>query len=250
MIDNNLNALNCICKEAGFVKKGKVYYRVYGDGVLQVIRYSKKEHPFYEEIVNIGLFSMYGEIDNIVFEPNHCCPIYNSLYLSKPCWEYEEPFIGASYIDLRNLSILEGVEVFHLDLKHIRNTVIPYMNGVSTQKKLIEAYAHLDNVCSHIEPERVENSFIWTDINKFAPFLHEGDYLSAEKVILAYLIGNYDYPSDTDFNKPLTDSRAEGLRQKLLIARSANKESIYSYMSHNYEYNTEKINIFLKRSNR
>ena len=58
----------------------KVYFRVYEDGVFQVLKFHN-ERRTYAPTINIGLFSLYGELMEQWFTVSGCIPRYEIVNL-------------------------------------------------------------------------------------------------------------------------------------------------------------------------
>ena len=80
----NNKGFNHLCEVAGnegIKRKGNAFFRIVGDGALQEMQYHWTKRPFYQEIVKIGLFSMYGELEPQWLTRLGCIPGYNYRYL-------------------------------------------------------------------------------------------------------------------------------------------------------------------------
>lgn len=147
----SLNLLQNICKAAHFTKKGKAYFRVTGDGVLQIVKV-KYERAFYADLLYIGLLSMYGELQPEWFTSRGCIvryPVVNCA-IQKDIPPVSAPPFG------------EQVEL-------LQSKVIPWLDSIITQKQLVTAITKLD--CR------------WNDENKIAPYLACGEVNHAKKVV-------------------------------------------------------------------
>lgn len=77
----------------GFAHKGNAYFRVNGDGVFQVIK--REYNPRVQEHrLLFGLFSMYGELQQIWFTSRGCVPNYNAMDLVDHLYDRVNVMVG------------------------------------------------------------------------------------------------------------------------------------------------------------
>ena len=155
-----------ICAANGFARKGKAFFRVIGDGVLQVLKFEKELHGDYYSL-SFGMFSMYGELKKQWFSAKGCIPRYyivNLVGLSTPSTfvPTEKEFYAKVDSPREQLDIL-------------RTKGLPWLNGITTQKHLVEGLCYLDTIR--------HSAVRWNDCEKFAPFLYSGDLENAQKVV-------------------------------------------------------------------
>lgn len=149
-----------LCNSAGFAKKGKAFFRVWGDGVLQVIK-CQYERAFRADMIYVGLQSMYAPLQPKHFTATGCMdryPIFNCYLLSGVPTVFAPPM--------------------EAQLDMLKNGVIPWLNTVDTQKKLVTAISKLDGR--------------WNDSEKIGPFLACGEHNHAKKVIKE-IIGTHSF---------------------------------------------------------
>ncbi len=147
--------LHDICVQAGFKRKGSAYFRIVGDGVLQVVK-PEYERALWGHILYIGFFSMYGDLLRQWFTSLGCIPRYAVMNCAA---QNEMPIVFAPPIS-------DQIELF-------RNSVIEWMNSVDTQKKLATAIRKLDSR--------------WNDDLKIGPYLACGELNHAKKVVQSIL---------------------------------------------------------------
>lgn len=229
---NTFALLRQVLERAGFARRGYAFFRVCGKDVLQVLHYSKREHPFYKEIVQIGLFSLYAELMPQWLTSSGCIPLYNYRYLSVPRWELERNYHEA---EVKTIALTEDVLSFHFHLDNISNNAIPFLNRINSQAKMIEGIDYLEYVSHTHKPEQPEDAIRWNDMNKYAPYLYEHQYENAERVIMAYLQSYQVTQLDKDLSE--IDPRAEKLRQRALLARNINRIEIEEYLEANFQKN-------------
>ena len=143
--------LQALCLAAGFTKRGKAYFRIVGDGVLQVIK-SQYERGFQAEELKIGLFSMYGDLLPQWFTSPGCIPRYSVMN----CFRQ----------DCLPVAFLPD---WKIQIAMLRDRVMNWLNSIDNQKKLITAI-------TKIEPW-------WNDSLKIGPYLVCGEHNHAKKVV-------------------------------------------------------------------
>ncbi len=242
--NDNFIQLRSICKDAGFTCRGTAFFRVRGETVLQVMKYSNKEHPFHVEIVDVGLFSLYSELLPQWLTSFGCIPTYNYRYISIPRWELERAYWEAQ---IKTIAITEDVLTFHFHLDNIIDSTIPFLNQICSQKALIDGIDYLEYRSRKRKPAFPEDALRWTDMNKYAPYLYEQQYDKAERVIMSYL--NTYGVSQADKQLTELDPRAEELRQLALLARRGNQDEIATYLEANYK-NNQKLTHFCTKTSR
>lgn len=167
---NVFQNLEMFCCAKHFVRRGTAFIRVHGDGVLQILKVEKI--PYWDAYeIFLDVFSMYDELDSGVFSAKGCVARYALvLFCGKHSAEYTEK-VGDHY---------EG-RIISLDMQVslLKKTVMPFLDNIRTQAQLVNAMCKLD--------ELAYSKILWNDIHKYVPFLYSGDYLSAQKVILAIL---------------------------------------------------------------
>ena len=140
-------------KANGFAKRGSAFFRVHGDGVVQVLRYEWESDGFY---LYMGLYSMYGELQKQWFTSWGCIPRYEVLLLD-----------GKRFLPDRWER--KGLDTNRMQAELLREKGLPFLDGIQTQKELAEAIFSLDGR--------------WNDSMKLAPLLVSGDYENAAQVL-------------------------------------------------------------------
>lgn len=70
---NPAHLLKDALQDTGFVRRGSAFFRVWGDGVLQVMKFERQNiHEVHD--LSIGVFSMYGRLYPEWFTSNGCIP--------------------------------------------------------------------------------------------------------------------------------------------------------------------------------
>lgn len=229
-------------REEEFVRRGNAFFRVYGDGVLQVLKYTKRVTPFYQEILHLGLFSMYGELMPQWFTSRGCIPLYNAKYLSEPLWSHR---INQLYRKSANRNIhinadsndMENIFVFHINIEELRSTLLPFLNRIQTQQDIILGIEELERCNCHTPPEESENKGIrWTDGNKYAPYLAIGDYCSAKRIMQTFF----------ELYRNKEDERALSVKSLMELADSGDSSRIALFLKTNYVKNVELASFCMK----
>lgn len=166
----DLNALCDLCKNHSFIQKGQNYYRIIGDGVLQVIKL-QYERSFNHYSLNICLISLYSKHSKENFFKNSSFPQYSICCL-----------IGQQ----TSVSYTEqnGISYFHIMSLHDQITLLAekgfdWLDHINDQERLWKALFDLDTVSY--------KSVIWNDVQKIAPFLATENYIHADRVISSML---------------------------------------------------------------
>lgn len=202
--------LRKMCISSGFTKKGKVFFRLLGDGVLQVIR-CRYERNLRGDVIHIGLLSMYSYLQPQWFTATGCITRYS---ITNCYYQNNKPLTFASPMPTQ------------LDM--LRSRVLPWLDSIDSQKKLIGSITKLD-------PR-------WNDRMKIGPYLACGEYNHGKKVIREILF-QHDFASalrtriDEESNSIscITIEREDDDLQRLLemISRGDATE-ITSYLTENY----------------
>lgn len=211
-----------ICESAGFVRKGKVFFRVWGDGVLQVVK-CQYERAFQSYLICVGLQSMYAQLQPKHFTAGGCMANYSVTqchYLNRV------PMVFAPYMEVQ------------LDM--LKNGVLPWLNTIDTQKKLVTAITKLDNR--------------WNDARKIGPFLACGESNHAKKVIKE-IIGAHSFamvrsvaPRDVSVADMVSKVRAEnppfyGIIELIDMGEAA----VSAYLQANFEENMGHAKLIVKK---
>ena len=165
--------LEAAVADSGFTRRGSAFFRVVGDGVLQLLKF-EYERCFSHYNLAVGLFSMYGELDRKWFTSGGCIPRYcvmnfvggNGAILMQE---------NGSHCTFEVVSPQEQIAV-------LTNHAMNALNNIGTQGQLVEAICQLDISSSGI--------IIWNDFEKFAPYLKVRNYACAEKVIQSIIDQN------------------------------------------------------------
>ena len=160
MDDIYLELMKDICTAAGFTPKGRAFFRVVGDGVLQVVK-CQYERRLHADFVYIGLHSMYSALHPRYFTATGCTARYSIVNCVE---QNNRPQVCAPNQQMQ--------------LQMLQDQVVSWLNGLNTQKKLLSAISKLDNR--------------WNDSTKIGPYLACGECNHAKKVIKA-IIGDHAF---------------------------------------------------------
>ena len=163
-----------------FQQRNTAFFRLIGDGVLQVLQYKRTKRAFPHEDLNIGLFSLYGEIEPEWLTSRGCIPRYQAHWL--------EDDVKQQYRRVREkhnvfLDELSGIECYSINISFIESKLIPFLNSIQTQAQQADAIQFLDKEASG----PVVKDILWNDALKIAPFLHAGQYDNAALVVESIL---------------------------------------------------------------
>lgn len=148
-----------------FVERGTAMFRVWGDGVLQVVKFEGA--PGGVKRLKIGLFSLYSELIPQWFTSQGCIPRY---HISNVIGQRGSYFPIPANMRARHIAAQEEI---------LLTSGIPWLNEIDTQKKLIDGLVFLETSDT--------GSIHYVDALKIAPYLAFRDYDSAEHVIASIL---------------------------------------------------------------
>lgn len=220
MVSSFYDDLTKRCTAYGFVAKGKTFFRLIGDGVLQVIK-CKYQRNLGGDIISVGLFSMYGPMLSQYFTASGCIPRYHIA----DCYaQNHRPLVFALPP--------------HIQLEMLDSQVLPWLNSIDTQKELIRAMNKLD-------PR-------WHDKFKIGPYLACGELNHAKKVIREVLGSsvfgiNRQYqeePNGLLFLKP--DQEFHDLQLLLEIVDQGDADKIQTYLRDQYARNMRHVRFYTR----
>ncbi|MBQ8830565.1 MAG: hypothetical protein IJ017_03085 [Oscillospiraceae bacterium] len=218
----------------GFVRKGNAMFRVYGDGVLQILKFERWRDGTLE--LQVGLQSMYSEMLPQWFTSSGCIPRYHLVNI-----------IGKRGITYMHLHRDFHEQFVDEQLQILQSDGIPWLNSIATQYQLIEGICYLETSWG--------GKMRWNDAHKIAPYLYSGDYSSAEQVLTAILD---QHESARKANKTLFSPEKyaiyletrkkwdEPLISLLDTIRSKDETAIQNYLSRNYAQNVQYAKFCMK----
>ena len=234
MFDNTFQRFTQVCVDHGFTRRGKAFFRVLGDGVLQVLKFEYQPGFPGSHYLSMGLFSLYGELMKQWFTSGGCIPRYDIVQL----------------IGLHSTTILHekvGFVTFkeispEQQLDILIEKGFPWLDQIATQEQLAEAICEMDKR--------------WNDDLKYAPYLAIGDFGAAAKVIRAILA---QHKSAIESNlKWMQGEQAKNyqnyldvediqFQRKLELAEREDWNEIRKYLDANYVRNVKYAKFCMKK---
>lgn len=213
-----------------FTRRGKAFFRVHGDGVLQTIKFEYEPHNFgvvpSMHTLNIGLQSMYGELQKQWFTSSGCIPRYDISNVLGVRWS--------------TVTAEEQVE-------QLREHGIPWLNSITTQQQHLEGIRYLETSWGgrmHLNNDEL-----------IAPYMMLGDYKSAAQVISAILeqhASGYTWDKRWQtYEEHIAYCRRweqvdRPLKEKLNWLQANDHETIQKYLAENYKRNCELAKFCMK----
>ena len=221
-------------KPHGFTRRGTAFFRVYGDGVLQVVKFNRECSGAKD--LCIGLFSMYSELRPQWFTSSGCIPHYSVVniigeretlvFRFKP--EYQD-------------SITKQLNV-------LREEGIPWLNKISTQPEMSDGIRYLETSWG--------GPYIWNDSFKIAPYLASGDLENAHRVVqaildqrnMAYKANRSIFQTEEEYQKYLEPRLEEDkeLYRILDMTDRGDSDEIEMYLQRNYQNNVSYARFCMK----
>ena len=216
--------LKSLCIAAGFARKGQAFFRIVGDGVLQVIK-CKYERSLRGNMLSVGLFSMYGDLLPQWFTASGCIPRYSILNCAA---QNNRPLVHAA--------------AFPTQLDMLKNQVLPWLDSIDTQKNLVRAISRLD-------PR-------WNDSLKIGAYLACGQGNHAKKV-LREILSQHDFARSNGSRHLMESNGMMFLRQEqedddllslLALIDRDDPDELHAYLMRNYERNMSYAKFCAKTS--
>ena len=234
------NKLAKICLPKGFVRKGNAFFRIQGDGILQVIKPDKIR--YYSEFdISIGLFSMYSKLLPQWFSSSGCIPKYEVVnFIGLQSAVYMESLGGDRYTT--------GIITMEQQLELFQSLVLPFLDAILSQEQLAEGICELDR--------KQCGTVVWRDNLKLEPYLCCGNYDLAHKVALSIqqqyewaAKSNCERLGEEEFMKMMEDRKEfdeEYIFKPLRVAFSGDSHIIKAYLRSNYEKNCRYARFILR----
>ena len=260
-IINHANLLKNALQGTGFVRRGSAFFRVWGDGVLQVLKFERQQ--IYEvHDLHVGVFSIYGNLYPEWFTSSGCIPRASIA-----------SFIGLSFVDYylspnrltktdNGQYLYDGFPVM-IDPKQwlrdekgehwkywftpeqqvhiLKEKVLPWLNDMTSQSLAVEAMYKITPVPN--------------DSLRFDAHLAAGEWIEAEQTMSAILKQHAD--AQASWKRTFSQDKYEEMvarqeaRDKPLIAaykmvQKKDMEAISNYLSENYRRNCELAKFCMK----
>ena len=247
--DMSFYAITQLCANNGFYKRRNAFFKVNGDGILQVLQYKKVARPYPHVSLDIGLVSLYGEIDPLSLTPSRCAAKYQTHWLEPGVREEFRSLSASVRADDMRKSWCYAVNV-----EFAEHVIIPYLDRIKTQHQLVNELFYLDKYALSFS---VLQDPLWNDFNKYAPFLHSGNLEMALKVITS-IIDQHESAKEWRRKNWSVEQYEEYLKQTQeednwliglkLLAESADQNAINEYLKNNYKRNLELVEPFNKKA--
>ncbi len=258
---NHANLLKDALQGTGFVHRGAAFFRVWGDGVLQVLKF-ERERVFQVYDLSVGIFSMYGNLCPEWFTSNGCIPRGSIVsfvglrfvegYLSPKCFTktVNEQFLYNEFpisVDLKRHKWDENGEHWRYfftaeqQVHILIEKVIPWLNDMTTQSLAAEA---MYEICP-----------IPDDALRFDAHLAAGEWIQAEQTMSAILKQHADAQaswertfSKDEFAKMVARLETEDipLKAALKMVQEKDEKAIGGYLEDNYKRNCELAKFCMK----
>jgi hypothetical protein len=261
IIMNHTNLLKNALQGTGFVRRGSAFFRVWGDGVLQVLKFERRRiYQVYD--LRIGVFSMYGILYPDWFTSSGCIPRASIA-----------SFIGLrsvdSYLFTNRLTktdngqfLYDGFPVMVDPKQWIRDEegehwkyyftpeqqvhilvdkVLPWLNDITSQSLAAKAMYKITPVPN--------------DSLRFDAHLAAGEWIEAEQTMSAILKQHAD--AQASWKRTFSQDEYEEMvarqevRDEPLIAahkmvQEKNEDAISSYLRENHKRNCELAKFCMK----
>ena len=218
-----------------FKKRGKAFFRVHGDGILQVVKV-EKERTVRGPLLRLGFHSLYSEWNPLWVTSRGCIPGYEIANLIGKRFSLRErdPSLPEGWMDMRMLEAIPLTEQIEILAEH----GIPMLNIMTTQQQMLDTMLALETAKS--------GSVHWNDEKKIAPALACGNRKIAETAIQAILDQHEHARASHEKHSSPEDYQAWLEREQRFyaplydffrLARSGDTAAIHAYLSTNYEAN-------------
>lgn len=259
---NHTALLKNALQGTGFVCCGSAFFRVWGDGVLQVLKFERQRNRVWD--LHIGIFSMYGRLCPEWFTSCGCIPRgsvasfvglrFVDGYLPPTCFTKNEN--GQFFYEGFSVSVDSEQRLWDEDGEHWRYTftaeqqvqiliekVLPWLNDMTSQALAAKGMYKIWPVPN--------------DDLRFDAHLAAGEWTQAEQTMSAILQQHADVQADRKRILPQDayaevaaqqDVRDEPLVMAYKMAREKNEQAICGYLNANYKRNCALAKFCMKQS--
>lgn len=258
---NPANLLKDALQGTGFVRRGSAFFRVWGDGVLQVLKFER--HSIFEvHDLSVGIFSMYGRLYPEWFTSSGCIPRgsvasfvglrFVDYYLSPNCFTKTDngQFFYAGLpvsVDSTQRMWDENGERWKYyftpeqQIHILAEKVLPWLNEMTTQASAAKAMYEI-----HPFPN---------DGLRFDAHLAAGEWIQAEQTMVAIMKQHADAQASWEqtFSKETHEEmvarqevRDVPLKAAYKIVQEKEESAISSYLTDNYKRNSELAKFCMK----
>ncbi len=261
LIKNHTTLLKNALQGTGFVRRGSAFFRVWGDGILQVLKF-QRQRAYQVHDLHVGIFSMYGELYPEWFTSGGCIPRgsiarfvgLNSVdyYLFPNCFTKTDN--GQFFYDGFPVSVDSMQKLWDEDGErwkycftpeqqvHILvEKVLPWLNDMTSQSLAAKAMYEIHPYIN--------------DSLRFDAHLAAGEWIQAEQAMSAILKQHADAQaswkrtfSQDEYAKMVArqEARDEPLIAAHKMAQEKNEAAICSYLNENYKRNCELAKFCMK----
>ena len=253
--------LKAALQGTGFVRRGSAFFRVWGDGILQVLKFER--HSIFEvQDLSVGVFSMYGRLQPEWFTSGGCIPrgsIANFVALRfvdhyLPPHSFTKTDDGRYFYNGYPVSVDPTQKMWdesgerwkyfftaQQQVHILAEKVLPWLNAMTTQSLAAKAMYELFPVPN--------------DSLRFDAHLAAGEWAEAEQTMAAVLKQHADataswertFSQDKYFEMVARQEvRDEPLISAYKMVKEKNEETISSYLSDNYKRNCELAKFCMK----
>ena len=259
---NHANILKDALEGTGFVRRGSAFFRVWGDGVLQVLKFERERGDRVPDL-RIGIFSMYGNLLAQWFTSGGCIPrgsvvefiglrdvdgwilpnrltrtdddqfLYRGIPVSiDPTMQLLDPHgeLWSYYV-----TVEQQIRIF-------REKVLPWLNDMTTQSLAAKGMYKIHPVLN--------------DSLRFDAHLASGEWTQAEQAMGAILkqhgfaLSSWEHSESPErFAQMVTqqNDRDAFLWAAYGMVKSKNREAISAYLNENYSRNCELAKFCMKK---
>lgn len=210
--DNLLKEKNFVLRKSS---SSKVYFRVYKDGVFQVLKFHN-ERRTYTPTINIGLFSLYGELMEQWFTVSGCIPRYEIVNLvvkrKTSSLKCANTIKSIPFVVPDNISISRQIEI-------LCNDGISFLDAINDQPSLLQGIIRLEYRSLHYQ---------WNDTLLFPAFLACGDWQRSDMVLSA-CIEQHSLDSGIDIDTVPQEDMDIYLSKYINVYRSWERKKLEEY---------------------
>ena len=258
---NHTDLLKNALQGTGFVRRGAAFFRIWGDGVLQVLKF-ERERVYQVYDLSVGIFSMYGNLYPEWFTSGGCIPRGSAVnfvglrfvdgYLSPNCFTKTDngQFLYNEFpisVDLKRQKWDKNGEYWRYfftaeqQIQILIEKVIPWLNEMTTQSLSAKA---MYEICPYPN-----------DDLRFDAHLAAGEWVQAEQAMAAILKQHADAQaswertfSKDEYAKMVArqEVRDEPLKAALKMVQEKDEEAICNYLGDNYKRNSELAKFCMK----
>ncbi len=258
---NHAGLLRDALQGTGFVRRGSAFFRVWGDGVLQVLKFERQRVGRVHDL-KVGIFSMYGEMHPTWFTSSGCVPRgsiasfiglrFVDGLLAPTCLTKTDR--GQFFYNGFPISIVPDQRLWDAKGEYwsyyltpeqqihiLKEKTLPWLNEITTQSLAAKAMFEIWPVSN--------------DDLQFDAHLAAGEWEQAEQAMSAILKQHADaranwkeHCTHDKFVKLVEqqETRDVPLKAALKMVQEKDKDTISSYLSDNYKRNCKLAKFCMK----